>query len=120
MKKSVSLIVIMLAVVLSFTTTAFAAFSYNSGNITLSGGTIKLGQGVISNSGTTYDTLTVKLYRGTTLVSIKTITYAPGQWTYPGYAGAPEIILATGQPAGQYRYELSASGNWHVLAGIHN
>ncbi|HEY2492554.1 MAG TPA: hypothetical protein VGI33_06555 [Paenibacillus sp.] len=120
MKKTVSSLCIMLAIVLSFTTTAFAAFSYSSPNFTLSSGTIKFGSGVIVNTGKYRDDLTIKLYQGNKQISTKTITLNPQEWIYPGTGSTPEIILATGQPAGVYTYVLSGTGSWHVMAGITN
>ncbi|MBH5318863.1 hypothetical protein I6N90_13745 [Paenibacillus sp. GSMTC-2017] len=119
MKKSLASISLMVVIILSLATTVFAAFSYSSPNYNLAGGTVKFGNGVIVNTGKYRDDLKINLYRGTTLVATKTITLNPGQWIYPGTGTTPELILATGLPAGQYRYELSAWGSWHVMAGIY-
>ncbi|MBH5319873.1 hypothetical protein I6N90_18910 [Paenibacillus sp. GSMTC-2017] len=120
MKKSMISITLIIAIVLSFSTSVFAAFSHTSGNYNLAGGTIKFGQGIISNGSNYSDTLTIKLYRGNTLVSINTISLNAKQWIYAGVGTTPNIVLATNQPAGVYRYELSAYGSWQVLAQIHN
>ncbi|MEC0092158.1 hypothetical protein [Paenibacillus macquariensis] len=118
MKKTVSFLCIMLAIVLSFTTTAFAAFNYSSPSYTISSGTIKFGNGVIVNTGKYRDDLTIRLYQGTKLVSTKTITLNPQESIYPGAVSTPLITLATNQPAGDYSYTLSSSGSWHVMASL--
>ncbi|MBH5318864.1 hypothetical protein I6N90_13750 [Paenibacillus sp. GSMTC-2017] len=120
MKKSFSLIVIMLAAVLSFSTNAFAAFSVTEPSVNLSGGTIAYGYGVIVNTsvGNHHDDLTIKLYRGNTLISSTNVHLWNGAWIYPGSTTTPLIVLATGQPAGNYHVVLSASGDWNVKANL--
>ncbi|OAB41706.1 hypothetical protein [Paenibacillus glacialis] len=120
MKKTVSSLCIMLVIILSFTTTAFAAFSESSPSRTLTSGTIKFGYGVIVNTGKYRDDLTIKLYRGDQLISTKTITLNSQEWIYPGSVTTPLITLATDQPAGDYRTVISSSGSWHFLASLTN
>ncbi|WP_238187765.1 hypothetical protein [Paenibacillus sp. L3-i20] len=121
MKKSMISITLIIAIVLSFSTSVFAAFSYTSPFQTLSAGTIKFGNGVIVNTGKYRDDLKIDLYRGTTYITSKTITLNPGQSYYPDTPSSPApFILATGQPAGQYRFVLSASGSFHVMSSLYN
>lgn len=118
MKKGIFSLSLVLVMLLSFAATAFAAFSYTSPNVTISSGTIKFGHGVIVNTGKYRDTLTINVYRGNTFVASKQITLNPQEWTYPGSTTTPLLTIATGQPAGEYRYMLSAPGSWHVMAGF--
>ncbi|WP_232243158.1 hypothetical protein [Paenibacillus sp. GSMTC-2017] len=120
MKKSMISVGLIIAVVLSFSTSVFAAYNFSSQSYYISSGSIEFGHGVIANTGTYRDDLKIDLYRGTTLVATKTITLSPGEWLYPGSTTTPLITLATNQPAGQYRYVLSASGSWNVKAYAEN
>ncbi|MFF2890070.1 hypothetical protein [Paenibacillus sp. NPDC057967] len=131
MKRAFISVVLMVALMVSFVSSASAAFSYTSPIYNLSGGTIYFGNGVIVNTGQYYDTLTVNVYKKecTTTstssctnvwVGSKTISLSSQQYVYPGASGAPVIPIVTGTTAGQYFYTLSAPGSWHVMAGIHN
>ncbi|WP_042161496.1 hypothetical protein [Paenibacillus gorillae] len=128
MKRAFISVLLVIALLASFAPSVFAAFSYTSPVYNLSGGTIYFGNGVIVNTGTSSDTLTVKVYKKectttsctNVLVGSKTISLSSQQYTYPGASGAPLIPIATGTTAGQYFYTLSASGSWHVMASIHN
>ncbi|GGG70471.1 hypothetical protein [Paenibacillus radicis (ex Gao et al. 2016)] len=131
MKRAFISVLLVVALLVSFAPSVFAAFSYTSPVYNLSGGTIYFGNGVIVNTGQYHDTLTVNVYKKecttssassctNVWVGSKTISLASQQYTYPGASGAPLIPIVTGTTAGQYFYTLSASGSWHVMAGIYN
>ncbi|MFD0589287.1 hypothetical protein ACFQZE_14955 [Paenibacillus sp. GCM10027627] len=129
LKRAFMTVILLATLLLSFAPSAFAAFSYTSPTYSLSGGTLYFGQGVIVNTGKSYDTLNINVYKKvcTTATSCtnvwvasKTVSLFSQQYIYPGASGAPLIPIVTGATAGQYFYTLSASGSWHVMASVHN